>query len=274
MLDNLIFGRVTPHIYAFQTGAIPNYLKVGDTYRPISVRLNEWKQKFPDLIKKYEHEATVSDNVYFRDYAVHDYLENSLGKKRLEPEDLSTNNVYYSREFFKDVNTSELDEAINDICEQYKLKNSTYAYYDSNKRLPVTVHYERGVNWTLRPNQREAVDNFINAVNLGRTNLLMYAVMRFGKSFTSLACAKAINAKTVLIVSAKADVREEWKKNVEQPGNFEGYNFLSSKELLENDNAISDIHAKNETAVIFLTLQDLQGTEIKAKHAQVFENKN
>lgn len=273
LLDNLIFGRVTPRIYAFQTGEIPNYLKVGDTYRPISVRLNEWKQKFPDLIKKYEHEATVSDNVYFRDYAVHDYLENSLGKKRLEPEDLSTNNVYYSREFFKDVNTSELDEAINDICEQYKLKNSTYAYYDSNKRLPVTVHYERGVKWTLRPNQQEAVDNFIKAVNSGRTNLLMYAVMRFGKSFTSLACAKAINAKTVLIVSAKADVREEWKKNVEQPGNFEGYNFLSSKELLENDNAISDIHAKNETAVIFLTLQDLQGAEIKAKHAQVFENK-
>lgn len=273
LLDKLIVGRVTPHIYAFQTGTIPNYLKVGDTYRPVSVRLNEWKQKFPDLIKKYEHKATVADNVYFRDYAVHDYLENSLGKKRLEPEDLSTNSVYYSREFFKNVNTSELDEAINDICEQYKLKNSTYAYYDSNKRLAVTVHYERGSKWTLRPNQKEAVDNFIKAVNSGRTNLLMYAVMRFGKSFTSLACAKAINAKTALIVSAKADVREEWKKNVEQPGNFEGYNFLSSKELLENDNAISDIHAKDETAVIFLTLQDLQGTEIKAKHAQVFENK-
>ena len=273
LLDNLIFGRVTPHIYAFRTGTIPNYLKVGDTYRPVSVRLKEWEEKFPDLIKKYEHKATVSDNVYFRDYAVHDYLENSLGKKRLKPEDLSTNNVYYSREFFKDVNTSELDEAINDICEQYKLKNSTYAYYDSNKRLPVTVHYERGSKWTLRPNQKEAVDNFIKAVNSGRTNLLMYAVMRFGKSFTSLACAKAINAKTVLIVSAKADVREEWKKNVEQPGNFEGYSFLSSKELLENDNAISDIHSKGETAVIFLTLQDLQGTEIKAKHAQVFENK-
>lgn len=273
LLDKLIVGRVTPHIYAFQTGTIPNYLKVGDTYRPVSVRLNEWKQKFPDLIKKYEHKATVADNVYFRDYAVHDYLENSLGKKRLEPEDLSTNSVYYSREFFKNVNTSELDEAINDICEQYKLKNSKYAYYDSNKRLAVTVHYERGSKWTLRPNQQEAVDNFIKAVNSGRTNLLMYAVMRFGKSFTSLACAKAINAKTVLIVSAKADVREEWKKNVEQPGNFEGYNFLTSKELLENENAISDIHAKDETAVIFLTLQDLQGTEIKAKHAQVFENK-
>lgn len=273
LLDNIIFGRVTPHIYAFQTGTIPDYLKVGDTYRPVSVRLKEWEQKFPDLIKKYEHKATVTDDVYFRDHAVHHYLEVSLGKERLKPQDLPKKDLYYSREFFKDATPSDIDEAINDICEKYVEHSDKYAYYDSNKRLPVTMHYERGTKWTLRPNQKEAIDNFIKAVDSGRTNLLMYAVMRFGKSFTSLACAKAINAKTVLIVSAKADVREEWKKNVEQPGNFEGYNFLSSKELLENDNAISDIHAKDEVAVIFLTLQDLQGTEIKAKHAQVFENK-
>lgn len=273
LLDNLIFGRVTPHIYAFQTGTIPNYLKVGDTYRPVSIRLKEWEHKFPDLKKEYEHTATVTDDVYFRDHAVHYYLEVSLGKERLKPQDLPRKDLYYSREFFKEVIPSDIDEAIHDICKGYDEHSDKYAYYDSNKRLAVTVHYERGSKWTLRPNQQEAVDNFIKAVNLGRTNLLMYAVMRFGKSFTSLACAKAINAKTVLIVSAKADVREEWKKNVEQPGNFEGYNFLSSKELLENDNAISDIHAKDETAVIFLTLQDLQGTEIKAKHAQVFENK-
>lgn len=273
LLDNLIFGRVTPHIYAFQTGTIPNYLKVGDTYRAVSVRLKEWEQKFPDLKKEYEHKATVTDDVYFRDHAVHHYLEVSLGKERLKPQDLPRKDLYYSREFFKEVIPSDIDAAINDICEKYGERSDKYAYYDSNERLALTVHYERGAKWTLRPNQQKAVDNFIKAVNSGRTNLLMYAVMRFGKSFTSLACAKAINAKTVLIVSAKADVREEWKKNVEQPGNFEGYNFLTSKELLENDNAISDIHAKDETAVIFLTLQDLQGTEIKAKHAQVFENK-
>ena len=273
LLDNLIFGRVTPHIYAFQTGTIPNYLKIGDTYRPVTVRLKEWKHKFPDLKKEYEHEAAVTNNVYFRDHAVHYYLEVSLGKERLRPEQLPQKNLYYSKEFFKEVTPSEIDDAINDICTQYKLHNSTYAYYDKNERLSLTVHYERGPEWNLRPNQQEAVDNFIQAIDNGRTNLLMYAVMRFGKSFTSLACAKAMHAKTVLIVSAKADVREEWKKNVESPGNFKGYSFLSSTELLENDNAIADIHAKNETAVIFLTLQDLQGTEIKAKHAQVFENK-
>jgi len=31
ILDEIIIGRVEPHIYAFSTETIPNYLKVGDT---------------------------------------------------------------------------------------------------------------------------------------------------------------------------------------------------------------------------------------------------
>ena len=33
ILDELIIGRVEPYIYAFTTETIPNYLKVGDTFR-------------------------------------------------------------------------------------------------------------------------------------------------------------------------------------------------------------------------------------------------
>ena len=54
ILDSLITGRVEPHIYAFTTNTIPNYLKVGDTYRPVSKRLAEWKEHFPNLEKKFE----------------------------------------------------------------------------------------------------------------------------------------------------------------------------------------------------------------------------
>ena len=42
--DKIIIGRIVPQIYAFCTNTIPNYVKVGDTYRPVTVRLNEWKQ--------------------------------------------------------------------------------------------------------------------------------------------------------------------------------------------------------------------------------------
>ena len=64
-LDSLIRGRVEPYIYAFETNTVPNFLKVGDTYRPVEVRLDEWRKFYSDLKKKYEHIAKVDDNTYF-----------------------------------------------------------------------------------------------------------------------------------------------------------------------------------------------------------------
>ena len=78
ILDDIIIGRVEPQIYAFTTETIPNYLKVGDTYRPIEMRLNEWRKYFPNLEKKFGNVAKVDDETFFRDYAVHFFLENEL----------------------------------------------------------------------------------------------------------------------------------------------------------------------------------------------------
>lgn len=269
ILDRIIIGRVEPHIYAFKTNTVPNYLKIGDTYRPVSQRLNEWRKVFPELEKQYENKAVIDEETYFRDYAIHQYLENDLKKKRLSPEDLEED-IYYSREFFKETEVVDIDNAIEDIKENYQANSSKYEYYSSSNRLPQTYHYERGGNWDLRPNQKAAVDNFIKAVENGRRNLLMYAVMRFGKSFTSLCCALEMNAKTVLVVSAKADVKDEWKKTVESAGNFFEYVFLESSDLLSGENMISEKHLEGKKVVIFLTLQDLQGNSIKDKHKELF----
>ena len=271
LLDQIIVGRVTPHIYAFTTKTVPNYLKVGDTYRAVATRLEEWSRYFPELKKEYAEKATIDENVYFRDFAVHQFLEEDLQKHRLEPFDLPEG-IYFSREFFEHASADDVREAVQDIENQYKKNSGKYVYYDAEKRLPESYHYERGPAWELRPNQKEAVDNFLMAVNNGRTNLLMYAVMRFGKSFTSLCCAKEINAQTILIVSAKADVREEWKKTVESAGNFSDFVFLASDDLLRDEQAIKNVHDSDKTAVLFLTLQDLQGDEIKDKHREVFAN--
>lgn len=73
-LDNLIFGRVEPFIYAFSTETYPNYLKVGDTSRGVRVRLDEWRTVFPKLVQRYEHTARIDDETMFRDYAVHTFL--------------------------------------------------------------------------------------------------------------------------------------------------------------------------------------------------------
>lgn len=271
-LNKVIFEPYRQMIYAFETRTVPNYLKVGDTYRPVAVRLKEWREKFPDLQKKYESSAQVEEDVYFRDYAVHKYLEIDLKKQRLIKD--GTNEYYYSNEFFKDVNVSDIDEAVEDIKNYYNCKKAgnKYEYYSSKDKKPKEYQYVRKGEWILRENQKEVVDNFMKAINKGRKNLLMYAVMRFGKSFTSLSCALAMKAKLVLVVSAKADVKEEWKKNVEEPLNFKDYEFLDSKSLL-TENIIETKFKENKKLVVFLTLQDLQGDEIKEKHREIFKNK-
>ena len=272
VLDNLIVGRVTPHIYAFSTNTVPNYLKVGDTYRPVSTRLHEWRLYFPDLTKDFEDKASVTGDVYFRDFAVHQFLEQDLKKVRLLPEEIEEG-IYYSKEFFREAKPEDVKQAIQDITSSYEQNSGKYAFYDASRRLPEEYHYERGASWALRPNQEAAVEAFQKAIQAGRHKLLMYAVMRFGKSFTSLCCALAMEAKLVLVVSAKADVAEEWKKTVESAGNFKDYVFVDSRALSGSERILEETLENGKRAVIFLTLQDLQGNAIKEKHQEIFEHR-
>lgn len=276
ILDNLITGRVEPHIYAFTTNTIPNYLKVGDTYRPVSKRLSEWEEYYPNLEKQFEGSAKITDSVFFRDHSVHYFLESWKHRARLEVKDIPEG-TYYSREFFKEATVDDIRDAITDIHEDYHSKTGKYHYYDAKTQLPTTEKYASTGMWLPRPNQQATIDAFKRAVANGRTHLLMYAVMRFGKSFTSMCCAKEVGAKLVVVVSAKADVRDEWRKTVESAENFRNdYEFLSSADLENNYRIISETidnseHPKN--VVVFLTLQDLQGAKIKEKHTQIFGRK-
>ena len=270
LLDGLIVGRVEPHIYAFSTETVPNYLKVGDTARGVHVRLDEWRKIFPNLVQQYEHSAQIDDETIFRDFAVHTFLEQEKGRTRLLP-DTFGRLPYYSKEFFEGATTADLEEAISDIYQSAREKNGKYQFY-SPDRLPQTFTYERTESYPPRANQQQVIDNFRNAATVGRTNLLLYAIMRFGKSFTAMCCAKEMDAKIVVVVSAKADVKQEWKKTVESHVYFAGYKFLDSTSLNSNETTVADTLAAGDRVALFLTLQDLQGEEIKAKHKEVFEH--
>ena len=95
LIKELIIGRVDPHIYAFSTETIPNYLKVGDTYRPVLKRLDEWRRHFPNLKQRYIQKAKVCENTYFRDYAVHQFLEYDRGRVRWQREE-AHEEIYFS----------------------------------------------------------------------------------------------------------------------------------------------------------------------------------
>ena len=270
ILENLLIGRVYPHIYAFSTNTIPNYWKVGDTVRPINVRLAEWRKHYQDLTQEYSRAAKVGDN-FFRDYAIHRYLEYELGKERLQREDMPEG-LYYSNEFFKDINVENLEDAFKHIEQDIEQGGGIYQLYNEQHFAEIP-HYERDTEpYKLRPNQDDAVKAFKSAMERGRTKLLMYAVMRFGKSFTSMCCANAMDAKIVVIVSGKSDVKEEWKKTVEKIANFEGFVFLDGELLLRDNNIIKSNIESGKKVAIFLTLQDLQGDGVKDKHKEVFDS--
>lgn len=268
LLDEIIIGRVEPHIYAFSTNTIPNYLKVGDTYRPVAVRLKEWEAHFPALKKEFDAVAKI-DDVYFRDFAVHKFLETDKSRVRLLLSDIPAD-VYYSKEFFKDASVEDLQEAIEDIKRDFSAKTQKYSFYNAETLKPEDMAFQRTETYPLRPNQKDTVEAFKKAVANGRHNLLMYAVMRFGKSFTSMCCAVANNANLVVVVSAKADVLPEWKKTVESHVLFADYEFISAKNLSRNNHLITEKLSSGKKVVVFLTLQDLQGKTIKDKHQEVF----
>lgn len=275
ILGELIVGRVEPRIYAFTTNTIPNYLKVGDTYRPVEVRLNEWREHFPNLKREFDDSAKIGE-VFFRDYSVHDYLEKTAKRPRLTKGTFPE--VYYSNEFFEGATKGDVKAAIGDIRHDFETKGQRYQFYSIAEGLPTSMKFSSTGMWELRPNQEDAVKKFESAVAAGRKNLLMYAVMRFGKSFTSLCCAKTMNdgkgADIVLVLSAKADVCGEWKKTVESADNFrDDYEFLSGKDLKANDKIVSSLRKNGKKVVIFLTLQDLQTSTIKERHQDLFNKK-
>lgn len=269
ILNKLIVGRVEPYIYAFSTQDVRNYLKVGDTYRSVEKRLDEWRKYFLDLEKQFSCVAKVDDKTYFRDYAIHSFLERKKGKDRLERGSIEGIS-YYSNEFFRDTKVEDIKEAIADIKNSHAQNDGRYKFYRfEDSRIPIDYKWERNEDYKPRPNQKDAIEKFKIAIDEGRTNLLMYAVMRFGKSFTSMCCATEMDAKFVVIVSAKADVRGEWKKTVESHTRFEGYTFIDSRSNV----SITQTLKKGGKIAIFLTLQDLQGEEIKQQHKEVFTNK-
>lgn len=268
-LNSLIRGRVDPYIYAFETNTVPNFLKVGDTYRPVEVRLDEWRKFYSDLKKKYEHIAKVDDNTYFRDYSVHDFLIQN-GFRRIEKDDVKSG-IYLSNEFFMNAKKENLEEAIKDIQKSFEKKDNRYAFYDVEDNLPLgDFDFKRDADWKPRENQKSVIENFSNAVKKGRNNLLMFAVMRFGKSFTSLCCAKAMKAKLTVVVCGKTAVRLEWKENVQRPKILDGFEFVDSDLMSRNPAVISEKLAEGHSVVVFLTMQDLLGEDIKTRHADLF----
>lgn len=270
VIDDIVTGYLPHSIYAFETNTNPNYLKVGDTNRKVSTRLDEWRKVYGDLVQRYEAEAMIEDEngektIFFRDYALHDYFINEKNFKRLSEKK-------YEREFFKHATPVDVDEGICDIKREFlKDGNRKYNYYKVDEQnSQIEDNFLRTQTYPPRPNQNEVINNIVSAVQRGQKNLLLYAVMRFGKSNVAIWAAKQLDSKLTVIVTGKADVKQEWKKTVQSHIDFENFVFTDSTNFTQD--FLNNNQSKN--IVVFTTLQDLAGSrdEIKSKHELLFNS--
>ena len=151
ILEELIVGRVEPRIYAFTTNTVPNYLKVGDTYRPVDARLDEWREHFPHLKREFDDSAKIGD-VFFRDYSVHVYLEETAKRPRLAKGTFP--DVYYSNEFFEGATKGDVMAAIGDIRHDFETKGQRYQFYSVAEGLPTGVKFNGHVVAAPQPRRR------------------------------------------------------------------------------------------------------------------------
>lgn len=79
-----------------------------------------------------------------------------------------------------------------------------------------------------------------------------------------------MNAKLTIVVCGKTSVRLEWKENVQRPKILDGFCFLDSMSL-NNSNIISEKLGQGLSVVVFLTMQDLLGKDIKSRHKDLFK---
>ena len=299
-----IYNR--PVIYAFVTKFVPGAIKVGFTRR-FHERIEEWKQKYPDLevIGHWDAFLFMAGIPYFfRDESVHDVIEKDRLFKRLADDEFAKD-IYVSKEFFHKFNENKeeldgvvlgeiIDEVRNSILSG-KRKHRYYKYGEkgTEEAIPEISTFDSHVK------QEEIVGVADSAFKRGVKKMLLAAVMRFGKTFTSLLIAKEIGAKITLVLTAKADVRGEWRRAIyhkriisntvfveilsEHKARVSGEYYSErvwKAEVEFTENFISRLVSDGHSVVIFSTLQDLAGTttkidsksvkEIKAKHAQLF----
>ena len=317
-----------PTIYAFVTDKVKNAIKVGYTDQHPMKRIEQWQEVYGKNEHEVEclgywssEEFTqAGERVFFWDHAVHKKIE-GRGYKNVKKDEFYKEfvsdkvdepaTIHYSKEFFrkyKDLIQGKLDadekeelsdKLIEDIIIQMKenIKAGTYdfkiySFDDEGKTSGKEADkvWEAPKTYNNTKLQEECIDNGVQAIKEGKKNILMAAVMRFGKTHTSYEIIKQAGLKKVIVCSAKADVRTAWRQDINHVHFYKDFVFVEvldkykwdithlkdDKLITEHQNIYEDTNIfetyKDKTIIFFFTLQDLGGSigDIKAKHKNIF----
>lgn len=249
--------------------------KVGETQRgwlgPSMRCEEEWYKKFPGAILRHTFPLMLDETHYVRDYYLHRVLLD-MKFKRVTREELFE--AFHS----KDAYSQEIFECtLEDVfCAYYYIiesfKNGTIDLREVYTIKKVDEQPEEKIEIVFRPLQQDLIDNVVAARAAGRDHLLSYSCPRFGKSACTMGTAMALDVNSLLVVSAVASVHDEWKKTVENILNFsEEWVFVDADMLSADPLIAGKLLDEGKRVLIFLTLQDIQGDEVKARHAGVLD---
>lgn len=238
-----------PMIYAY-TDANPQYkglLKVGYTEKDVERRVGQqYPTKRPDGMVPYKivlaESAMRNDGTCFTDHDVHHLLR----KKRVD-------NV--GGEWYR--------------CTVEEVKAAIVAIKTGTSNIE-----NRTQNFTLRPEQKEAVDKTIEYYASAKKDFLdrapkflWNAKMRFGKTFAAYQLARRMGLKKVLVLTFKPAVEAAWDEDLMTHVDFEGWQFICRGGMKYEDADLA------RPIVCFGSFQDYLGTNdsggIKAKNEWV-----
>ncbi len=213
-------------------------IKIGYTFRPLSVRMKEHYPTNSPLENDYEillkETAIKKDGSSFVDHEVHTALIDK-GIHRITKKDNSKKN---STEWFE--------------CTVEELKN-TLLEIQTGERISET----RFSNFKMRPEQVEAVEktynHFINSFSLGeKPHFLWNAKMRFGKTFTTYQLMKKLGFQKIMVLTYKPAVSVEWKRDLLTHVDFDGWQFFTKDDNLDD-------YDLNKPLCWFASFQDALG---------------
>ena len=331
--EDLSFIRPNgPCIYAFYTNKVQDAIKVGYTDQHPEKRIEQWKKYYGDKEGEVvclgywsaEEFDAAGERVFFWDHAVHEKIRGKDFKQlnrdefmaSLTDEGKKIVNIKFSREFFskyKELLSGDLSdeektaalraelspELIQDIIEEMKdnIKNGTadFKLYKFDTKEQAGSIFGPPATYNNTQLQEECIEKGIKAIKEGKKNILMAAVMRFGKTHATYEIIKGSpNIKRVIICSAKADVRKAWRDDINHVHFYKDFVFIeveykkwkithyydekTNKLISEYYNIYDDVDLlakfKDKTILFFFTLHDLGGSikSLKSKHKGLFDD--
>lgn len=321
---NKVIKNNGPTIYAFVVDKVKNAIKVGYTDQHPEKRIQQWKDVYePHGMKvksigfwSADEFNAAGERVFFWDHAVHEKITGK-GFKNVNEETFYKNfsymtkdelaTVHYSKEFFdeyKRLLNGELsfdereklsDKLIEDIIKQMKMniKNGTadFKIFSYETKQEASKEWASPQTYNNTELQEEAINNGVAAIKKGAKNILMAAVMRFGKTHAAYEIIKKAKLKRVIVTSAKADVRAAWRDDINHKHFYKDFVFIEVLNQYKWDVTVYDekvgklmthhlpVHKDmlkeyaDKTIIFFFTLHDLGGDirQMKAKHIGLFD---